>query len=161
MTLDESIQRERELIETIKRNSQQQSNRALLVILKTFAAPLVVFLAVGGVGVTALRYVESTFGTGGGVSLLTAISVTLVMIAATVSAWRWSERQFGGAAFVGRLFRVTRQVLEAEQAIERAKAKPQPELRDLTEIESLTQAAWATYAEAMRGIGLSVERHQD
>jgi len=156
MTLEDSIQREQALIETIKRHSQRVSNRALLVILKTFAAPLIVFLAVGGVGVAALRYVETTFGAGDGLSLLTAVSVTLAMIAATISAWRWSEKQFGGAAFVGRLFKVTRQVFAAEQAIERAKAKPQPELRDLTEIEGLTKGAWATFTEAMWGIGVEV-----
>jgi hypothetical protein len=151
--LNESIERERALIETIKEQSRQMSGRATWMIVRTFSAPLSTFVITAALGAYARDYVALTFQDSS-LNLLTTISTWLATLVLTYQVWRWSERRFGGVAFIGRLFGISQAVLRVEEAIKRAQESEQP---DLAEIETLTQDAWATYVQAMRASGFTVD----
>ena len=53
------------------------------------------------------------------------------------------------------LGRVSQSVLRVERAIEATRQTQIPAPEDLTEIDRLANAAWDTYVEAMREVGLS------
>ena len=50
---------------------------------------------------------------------------------------RWAEKRFGGLALVGRLFGVSKAVMNVEREIDSAKQKPTPSEADAIEIERL------------------------
>ncbi|MBL8162061.1 MAG: hypothetical protein JNJ61_08750 [Anaerolineae bacterium] len=152
-SLAESIALQQELIATIKEQSRQMSGRATWMIVRTFSAPLSTFVITAALGAYARDYVALTFQDGS-LNLLTTISTWLATLVLTYQVWRWSERRFGGVAFIGRLFGVSQAVLRVEEAIQRAQQSEQP---DVAEIETLAQNAWQTYVQAMRASGFAVD----
>lgn len=156
-SLAASIAQQQELIATIRARSRQMSARATWMIVRTFSAPLSTFVLTAALGAAARDYVALTFQDAS-LDLLTTISTWLATLVLTYQIWRWSERRFGGVAFIGRLLSVSQRVLRVEEAIRRAQQSAQP---DLAEIEALTHDAWASYVQAMRASGFALDEAQE
>lgn len=154
MSLDETIQLERDLIEAIRRSSRQLTGSIMLILLKTFAIPLAVFIAVWIVSGTIRSYLDTTYQDAS-LNSITNLSTTVVTLALTLLAWRWSEKRYGGIKLIRGLGRVSQSVLRVERAIEATRQTQIPAPEDLTEIDRLAHAAWDTYVQAMREVGLS------
>lgn len=154
-TLEDSIQLEKELVESIKRTTRQHSGTLLKKLVLTFAIPYVVFMAIWIItnqlrANVAIQYEDSNLNT---TSLIASV---LVLVTATLFTWRWAERRFGGFALVGRLVGVSGAVLMVERQIDTAKQKPTPSEADAAEIERLAYAAWDQYTKAMQDSGVPV-----
>lgn len=154
MSLDETIQIERNLIEAIRRSSRQLTGSIMLILLKTFAVPLIVFVVTWVIGGYLRSYVDANFRDAS-LTTLTTISTSLVSLGLTWAAWRWSEKRYSGLKLVRGLGRVSQSVLRVERAIEATRQTQIPAPEDLTEIDRLAHAAWDTYVQAMREVGLS------
>ena len=153
MSLDETIQLERDLIEAIRRSSRRLTGSMMLILFKTFAVPLVVFVVTWVIGGYLRSYVEVNFRDAS-LTTLTTVSTSLLSLGLTWAAWRWSEKRYGGLKLVRGLGRVSQAVLRVEQAIEATRKTQIPAPEDLTEIDRLAHAAWDTYVQAMREVGL-------
>lgn len=155
-SLEDSIQRERELVEAIKQGTRRYTFAMLKALFLTFLFPYLGFMAAWVAGDYARNYVDVNFQNSI-LSLSTTISTLVVLFAVTYIAWRWSEKRFGGLALASRLMGIAQEVLKVEKAIDSARRKPQPDQADLAEIEHLTQAAWHNYLDTMREAGFPVE----
>jgi hypothetical protein len=156
MSIDDSLQTERDLIEAIRNSSKRLTLPILLIILKTLLVPVVVFIvawiASGYIrGWAAEKFLNDSLNS------TTYLSTTLATFALTWIAWRWAEARFGGLRLIRGLARVSRAVLRVETAIETARRKEAPAPEDLTEIDRLAHAAWDTYSGAMHESGLQVD----
>ncbi len=154
MSLDETMQIERNLIEAIRRSSRRLSLPIMWILLKTFAVPLAVFVVVWIVSGTLRSYLDAAYQDAS-LNTMTNLSTTLVTLALTWAAWRWSEKRFGGLKLIRGLVRVSQSVLRVERAIEATRQTQIPAPEDLTEIDRLAHAAWDTYVQAMDEVGLS------
>jgi hypothetical protein len=154
--LEAAIQDELAMIEAIKRSSTRLSAPLLGRLLKTLAAPLIVFIAFGGVSSFIRSFLDETFPDG---FLSVSVYMALLLFAIWLiwRVWRWSSARFGGGTLMARLRDVTMAVYMAEKAITAARARPAPDADDIAEINRLTRQAWNTYAEAMRAYGYEVE----
>jgi hypothetical protein len=155
-SLEDSIRLEQELVEAIKANTRQHSMTILRKIVLSFAIPYVVFLAIWVItnqlrANVALQYGDSSLNT------TSMIASVLLLIAATLFAWRRAEKRFGGVALVGRLVGVAKAVLNVERRIDSAKQKPAPSEADAVEIERLAYAAWEQYTQAMQNSGIQIK----
>jgi hypothetical protein len=155
-SLDDSIQRERDLVEAIKRGTRRHTRAILRALFLTLLFPYLAFMVAWLGGNYARAYVNDNFQSSF-MSLSTSISSFVVLFAATYYVWRWSEKRFGGLALTRRLMGIAQHVLQVEKAIETVKRKPQTESADFVEIEELTQAAWQQYLQIMREAGFPVE----
>ena len=155
-SLEDSIRLEQDLVESIKQNTRQHSWVLLKKLALTFAIPYLVFLGIWIVtnqlrANVALQYDDSNLNT---TSLLASV---LVLIAATLFAWRWAEKRFGGMSLIGRLMGIAKAVLDVERQIDSAKQKPAPTEEDAIEIERLAYAAWEQYTQAMQDSGIPLK----
>ncbi len=155
-SLEDSIRLEQELVDTIKQNTRQHSGTLLKKLILTFAIPYGVFLAIWIVSNqlranVALQYEDTSLNT------TSTIASVLLLIAATLFTWRWAEKRFGGLALIGRLFGVSKAVLDVERHIDTAKQKPTPTEEDAVEIERLSYAAWEQFTRAMQDSGIPIQ----
>jgi hypothetical protein len=153
MSLDETIQIERNLIEAIRRSSRRLTFPIMLILFKTFAVPLAVFVVVWIAGGSLRSYLDTAYNDPT-LNTMTNLSTTILTLALTLLAWRWSEKRFGGLKLLRSLGRVSQSVLRVERAIEATRQTPIPAPEDLTEIDRLAHATWDTYVQAMRESGL-------
>lgn len=154
MSLDETIQIERNLIEAIRRNSRRLTIPIMLILLKTFAVPLAIFIAVWIASGSLRSYLDAAYSDPT-LNTMTNLSTTVVTLVLTLVAWRWSEKRYGGLKLIRGLGRVSQSVLRVERAIEATRQTQIPAPEDLTEIDRLAHNAWDTYVQAMREAGLS------
>ncbi len=155
-SLDDSIQRERDLVAAIKQGTRRYTSAMLKALFLTLLFPYLAFMAAWIGGDYARGYVNANFDSSF-TSLTTSLSSFIVLFAATYYTWRWSEKRFGGLALARRLLGISRGVLRVEQALDELKRKPQPESADYLHIEELTQSAWQVYLQSMREAGFPVE----
>lgn len=152
--LDSAIQNELRLIEAIKQHSRRLTAPLLIVLVKTFVPPVLVFLAFVVFGPVLVPAIVQL--TGGFIFPNTLyIAGMLVTIFLVWRVWQWSEARFGGLGLMRRLNQVTIAVFKVERAIDAARARP--EQADLAAISRLTQHAWGVYQETMRAYGFEVE----
>jgi hypothetical protein len=156
MSLDESIQTERDLIDAIRQNSRRLTLPILIVMLKTFAIPVGVFVLAWIASGYIRGWVAENFQDGS-LNSTTFLSTTLATFALTWIAWRWAEKRFGGLRLIRRLGSVSRAVLRVETAIETARRSESPAPQELTEIDRLAHEAWDTYVNAMHESGFQVD----
>lgn len=153
-SLDTAIQDELRLIEAIKYNSRRLTVPVLVVLIKTFAPPLLLFVAFTLPGPVLVPSLSRLSG-----DLIYPSTLYIAWVLLTIflvwRVWRWSEARFGGVGLLRRLGRVTMAVLNVEKAIDVARANPAQ--ADVNHISTLTQQAWDMYSEAMRACGLKVE----
>jgi hypothetical protein len=154
MSLDDTIQLERDLIEAIRRSSRQLTVPVILILFKTFAVPLAVFIAVWIASGSLRNYLDVAYSDPT-LNTMTNLSTTILTLALTLAAWRWSEKRYGGLKLVRGLGRVSQSVLHVERAIEATRQTQIPAPEDLTEIDRLAHIAWDTYVQIMREAGLS------
>lgn len=155
-SLEDSIRLEQELVESIKQNTKQYSATMLKKIVMTFLIPYMGFLIVWIVTSQfrtniALQYDDSSLNT------TSTIASVFALVAVTSFTWRWAEKRFGGVALIGRLFGVSRAVLNVERHIDTAKQNPNPSEEDAIEVERLTYAAWEQYTQAMQDSGIPIK----
>ena len=155
-SLEDSIRLETELVDSIKQNTRQHSGTLLKKLVLTFAIPYLVFMAIWIVtnqlrANVALQYDDTSLNN------TSMIASVLVLIVATLFTWRWAEKRFGGLALVGRLFGVSKAVMNVEREIDSAKQKPTPSEADAIEIERLAYVAWEQYTQAMQDSGIPLK----
>ncbi|MCB9450059.1 MAG: hypothetical protein H6672_01400 [Anaerolineaceae bacterium] len=154
-TLESAIQDELELIAAIKQTSNRLSLPVIGVLVKTLALPFVVFTILGGLGVLARQYVDTTFQDNF-LSLTTTISSYIVLLVGTWATWRWSDQRFGGATLFKGLFSVLQQVARIETAIEQAKTTGDADPATAEHISGMAYAAWEQYFHVMQDAGIPV-----
>ncbi len=155
-SLEDSIRLEQELVESIKQNTRQHSWVLLKKLALTFVIPYFVFLAIWIISNQlraniAVEYEDTSLNT------TSMIASVLVLVTATLFAWRWAEKRFGGVALIGRLVSVAKAVLSVERQIDSAKQKSTPSEEDAIEIERLAYAAWEQYTQAMQDSGIPLK----
>ncbi|MBI5666968.1 MAG: hypothetical protein HZC41_03100 [Chloroflexi bacterium] len=152
--LDFAIQEELRLVEAIKQNSRRLTAPLLVVLVKTFVPPALVFVAFAVFGPVVVPVIERLSG---GVLFPSTLYIAgfLLTILLVWRVWRWSETRFGGVVLLRRLGQVTMAVLNVEKAIDAARANPSQ--ASVQQVRALTRRAWDLYAEAMRAYGLEVE----
>jgi hypothetical protein len=155
-TLEQVIQTERELIDAIRSSSRRLTIPILLVLLKTFAIPLLAFVATWIIGGYFRAWMHNQFQDAG-IDSSAQLAVAIATIAVTVVVGRWAEQRFGGFALIRRLMGISRAVLDVETALEAVRTKPAPTRDELAQIDTMAHDAWNTYAEAMKAYGFQVD----
>lgn len=155
-SLEDSIRTERELIDAIRASSRRLSFPILLVIVKTFAVPLLAFIVLWFAGGYFRAFMNNQFQDTS-INSTAQLAAALATVAGTIIAWRWAERRFGGLSLIRRMAGISRAVLRVEQAIETARARNTATSDDLARIDALAQEAWDTYVRSMRESGFQVD----
>lgn len=155
VSLEEAIAIKSELMDAIRAQSRKLTVPIMLVMLKTFGIPVLVFLAAWIAGGYFRAFMNNQFQDAS-INSSAQVAASIAVVALTVVAWRWSEKRFGGIGLLRRLAGVSRAVLQVETAIETAKGKPAPSSDEIAEIDHLAHEAWNTYVKAMRAYGFQV-----
>lgn len=154
-SLESVIQDELELVAAIKQTSNRMALPVVVVLVKTLALPLLVFLLLGMGGVFARQYVENAFQNTF-LNFTTTLSSYIVLLGGTWYALRWSDRHFGGATLVKGLGSVLGQVARLETAIERMKAAGSRDPAAIEGLSTMAYAAWEHYTSVMEAAGFSI-----
>lgn len=152
-TLEESIRLEKELVDAIKQNTRQHSFVILKKLVLSFAIPYAVFMLLW-LGTNAARAYLVTQFNDNSLNTTSFIASVLLVVTATIFAWRWAEKRFGGLALLGRLLGVSTAVLKVERQIDEAKRNNQTDAEAASEIERLAYSAWDVYTKAMQDSGV-------
>ena len=155
-TLQESIQLEKELVDSIKQNTRKYGGTIFKKLLMSFAVPYVVFIILWVItselrNMVAIQYDDTTL------NLTSLISSILVVGLITIVVWRWLEKRFHGVALIGQLVGISKAVLVVEKKIDETKQKAEATPSDVAEIERLAYAAWDQYTQVMRDAGMPVD----
>lgn len=145
-----AVQQAQAVSQQIRRYNRQYAAGILLLALKTVLPPFVTLLVMGLLSAYVVGYVSASAGSRLFTAAASAITF-LVSILAARAVWQWADRRYRGWTVLRTVGQVNRDLRQLERDIQAA------EITGAERILAMAQAAWESYAAAMRAAGFVVQ----